>query len=75
MRNLDGPCPIMRKFRKFISDLAGTADSRINVIVRLVCHNRHHHLEPLWVILESATAGLGRRSECALDLAGPPVLA
>ena len=63
-----GPCPIMRKNRKFISDLADTADSRINAIVRLVCPNRHHHLEPLWVILESPTAGLGGssgRSECS----------
>ena len=32
------PCPIVRKF---MSDLARTADSKINVIVRLVCHNRH----------------------------------
>ena len=63
-----GPCPTVRKNRKFISDIAGTADSRINVIVRLVCHNRHHHLEPFWVILESPNAGLGgssRRSECS----------
>ena len=59
---------MMRKFRKFMSDLAGTVDSKINVIVHLVCHNRHHHLEPVWIILESPTAGLGgssRRSECS----------
>ena len=71
---ISGPCPIMRKIRKFISDLAGTADSRINDIVRLVCHNRHHHLEPFWVILESPNAGLGgssHRSECS-RLSGSP---
>ena len=69
---------MMRKFRKFMSDLASTVDSKINVIVRLVCHNRHHHLEPLWAILESPTAGLGgsqAEDQNALDLAGPPVLA